>query len=80
MSYFNGARVSERRVIEWSVLHVRRSDDVSLDDFLSYHCVSYHSVVVSDCMQYTGKVVSQWNGLVGVSRTSDTFYLRLLKV
>ena len=41
-----------------NVLRVWRFDDVSLDDVRSYHLlVAYHSVVVSDCMFYTGKVV-----------------------
>ena len=49
-----------------NVLRERRFDDVSLDDVRSYGIVAYHSVVVSDCMFYTGKVVLPWSDLVEV--------------
>ena len=56
----------EECLILENVLRVWRFDDVSLDDVQSYGLVAYHSVVVSDCMFYTGKVVLPWSGLVGV--------------
>ena len=49
-----------------NVLRVWRFDDVSLDDERSYGIVAYHSVVESDCMFYTDKVVLPWSDLVGV--------------
>ena len=56
----------EECLILENVLRVWRFDDVSLDDVRGYHLVSYHSVVVSDGMFYTGKVILPWSGLIGV--------------